>query len=582
MSALQNPDRRALMRLANLLRPHRWAVGVALAAMSGASLALLAVPLMVKRMLEGAMSAEAAAPSAWLLLAMTGILLVLGVSAYVSSVLLHQVSRKVCARLRSECVSRWLRASLGAQRDTPVGELSERLNTSLADIDWFLKSSLGNLLGVILLMTGGVAMLFWVSWKMAAVTALLAPVAVLSLRWIERTGRELLRRRRLEGEKLAGMLQGMILGLDVIKAFNAEEAERERFEARQGRLLEIEGKESYVASLAEPVLIATGAVMFLFVVFLAGQLIAAGAMTAAELVTFLVYLMFVLPNLRTLGLQLARWRHLKVAVEFLDDTARLAEETDLHGAVALGGKLPPCTEVIFDNVSFVHQGRAGGLEGLSFSIRPGEHVGVVGASGAGKSTILSLLLRFYDASGGRILLDGRDVAGCTRASVRDFMAYVPQDPVLFDGTILENVRLGRPGASENEVEDACRAAQALDFVRELPEGFLTPVGERGLKLSAGQRQRLAIARALLKDAPVLLLDEATSALDPQTERLFGEALDALAGRRTAIIVAHRLSTVRSLPRLLFLKDGALAAEGSHEELLARSSDYRVLVGQACE
>lgn len=576
MSAMHGSDRCALLRLAGLLAPHRAAVAVALAAMSGASLALLAVPLLVKRMLERAMSAEAAPPSAWLLLSMTAILLALGISAYVSSVLLHQVSRKVCARLRSECVTRWLKASVGAQRDVPTGELSERLNTSLADIDWFLKSSLGNFLGVMLLMSGGVAMLFWVSWKMAVVSALLSPLAVLSLRWIERRGRQLLRRRRAEGEKLAGMLQGMILGLDVIKAFNAEEHERERFENRQDRMLEIERRESYVASLAEPVLIATGAVMFLFVVFFAGRLIASGSMTAAELVTFLVYLMFVLPNLRTLGLQLARWRHLKVALEFLDDTAQLGEETDLPGAIPLRGPLRGGVE--FEGVSFVHPGREGGLRGLAFSIRPGEHVGIVGASGAGKSTILGLLLRFYDTSAGRILLDGCDISQCTRASVRGALAYVPQDPVLFDGTILDNVKLGRPDAAEADVIEACRAAQALEFIAELGEGFLTPVGERGLKLSAGQRQRLAIARALLRNAPVLLLDEATSALDPQTERLFGDALDEMVGSRTAIIVAHRLSTVRSLRRLIFLKDGAVAAEGSHEQLIAHSPDYRMLAG----
>jgi ATP-binding cassette subfamily B protein len=569
-------DWTTLRQLGVLLRPHSTAIALALASLSAASAGLLVVPLIVRDMLERASGPSPAPPSMWQILVMAGVLFGLAVAAYFSSVLLHEVARKVCAHLRLDYVSRWLRASMGSHRAVPPGESAERLNTCLHDMDWFIKSSLGNFLGLILLMSGGVFMLFWISWRLALVTALLSPLAVAALRLIERETRKLLRLGRTESEKMAGALQSVVLGLDVIKAFNAERHELDRFEARQAGLLRIQRKESFLAALAEPVLIATGAVTAMVVVFLAGRFIAEGTMTAAELVTFLVYLMFVLPNLRTLGLQLARWRHVKVALEFFEDASRLQPELDAPAARPAAGR--PRGHLEFRGVSFAHEGRPRGLEEVSFVIRPGEQVGLVGPSGAGKSTIFQLLLRFYDPAGGSILLDGTDTRQSTRASVREAFSYVPQEAVLFDGSILDNLRLGCPGATDDEVRRACEAAQAWTFLRELPLGWDTAAGDRGLKLSAGQRQRLAIARALLRPAPVILLDEATSALDVRTEQLLGTSLHAALAGRTAIVIAHRLSTVASLPRLIFLHDGRIAGEGSHAELLDRSEAYRRMAG----
>lgn len=578
MSLIPASEKATIARMAALLRPHGWAVAGALLAMTAASLGVLGLPLLVKSMLEQATGADPRAPALWQVGAMAGALLLLAASAYVSSVLLHEVARKVCARLREESASRWLHASLSAHRDMSAGELAERLNVSLSDVDWFLKSSFGNLLGIALLTAGSLAMLFWISWKLAAVTALVAPFAVLALQAIEKAGRKLLRRRRVEGEKLAGMLQGMILGLDVIKAFNAEDCEAARFRSQQERMLQVQRRESYVSALVEPVLIATAAITFLFVIFAAGTFIAAGKMTVSELVTFLVYLMFVLPNIRTLGLQLARWRHVRVALEFLDDTSRLAPERDRPSARPLPG--PARGGVEFRNVRFSHAGRVSVLRDVSFCLAPGEVAGIVGESGAGKSTIFQLLLRFYDPDDGQVLLDGADVAGYTRSSVRAACAYVPQDVVLFDGTLLDNLRLANPGATEKEVRAALASAQALEFVDALPQGLATSAGDRGLKLSAGQRQRLAIARAFLCDAPILLLDEATSALDPRTEMLFGGSLREVCRGRTALIVAHRLSTVAGLPRVIFLRGGTIADQGTHAELMRRNEEYRALAGAA--
>jgi ABC-type multidrug transport system fused ATPase/permease subunit len=565
-------DWQSMRRLARLVSPHGVAVALALVSMAAASAGLLGLPILVRGMLEDA--AHAKAPAWWQVAAMAGILVVLAAAAYLSSVLLHEVARKVCARLRSEYVARWLKSSISAHRRVSPGEYAERLNISLGDVDLFIKGSVGNLLALVLVMAGGGAMLFWISWKLAVVILLVAPAVVLALRLVEREGRLLLRRARGESERMAGALQGTILGLDVIKAFNAEGEALRRFEARQDRLLEIQRRESFVSSLVEPLLIFAGAATFLLVVFFAGRLIADGAMDLAEFVTFLVYLMFVLPNLRNLGMQIARWRHLKVALDFLDDWEHLPEETDRAGArhAPGGGRLE------FREVSYRHAGRESGLEGVSFALDPGEHVGIVGESGSGKSTLLSLLLRFHQPQAGRISVGGADIAGASLASVRDLFAYVPQDIVLFDGTIADNLRLARPDATEAEMEEACRTAQIGDFVATLPDGLATQVGDRGLGMSAGQRQRLAIARALLKSSPLILLDEATASLDARTEQSLGRSLRAALAGRTGLIVAHRLSTIAVLPRVIFLHCGKIAGDGTHEELMSNNETYRRVIG----
>lgn len=565
-------DWQSARRIGELLGPHLSAVRAALVLMGLSSAGLLGLPVLVREMLEAA--AREQPPSAWQVGSIAAILSALAVCAYLSAVLLNIVARKVCAKLRSDYAERWLRSSVSAHRRIPAGEYAERLNTSLTDVDWFIRGSLANALALLVLMTGGIVMLFWISWKLALVVVLVGPLVVAALRAIERHGRAWLRKGRGEAERMAGLLQSMVLGLDVIKAFNAEEEALRRFGVRQSALLETQRKESVVTSLVDPLLIFAGAATFLLVVFFAGKLVAVGSLDLPQFITFLVYLMFVLPNLRNLGIQIARWRHVKTALDFLDDSAHMPTESD-SGIVPLqiaGG------EIEFRDLTYRHAGREAGLERLNFKIRPGEHVGIVGESGAGKSTLLALLLRFHDPCSGAVLIDGQDIRECTNSSVREAIAYVPQETLLFDGTIRDNLRLAQPSATDKEIRQACVAAQVWPFIESLPAGLDTEAGDRGLCLSAGQRQRLAIARALLKKAPILLLDEATSALDPKTEKLFASSLHREVSGRTMLIVAHRLSAVADLPRIIFIDRGTVAAQGTHQELLARCGEYRLLAG----
>jgi ATP-binding cassette subfamily B protein len=276
-----------------------------------------------------------------------------------------------------------------------------------------------------------------------------------------------------------------------------------------------------------------------------------------------------------------------LAVALVDLTQHLARLEEAIGSLLVPHGLPDRPDAVplrhgsgrveFEQVHFAYPGRASVLRDFDLMIQPGERVGLVGYSGAGKSTVLALLQRFYDAEGGRILLDGQDIRDVTQDSLRQAMAIVPQDISLFHRSVLENIRYARPDATQQDVLAAAEMAHCRDFIEAMPEGFATIVGDRGVKLSGGQRQRLAIARALLKDAPILLLDEATSALDSESELAIQAALDRLMRGRTVIAIAHRLSTLRSFDRIIVMDHGRIVDDGSPDELAARPGPYRELL-----
>jgi ATP-binding cassette subfamily B protein len=311
------------------------------------------------------------------------------------------------------------------------------------------------------------------------------------------------------------------------------------------------------------------------VLFFGSYLIAHGKLAVEEFMTFFIYLVYVIPNSRNLAQQLAQWRHLNVALDRLAETAAIVPERDAVGAVSLAH--PVRGELEFSHVSYGYQEREQVLRDLSFRLGAGERVGIVGESGAGKSTLFNLLLRFYAPDAGRILVDGHDLQAITLQSLREAIAVVPQDNLLFEDTILENVRYGNPSATDSEVRAACEAARAASFIESLPAGYLTQVGERGLKLSGGQRQRLAIARAFLKNSPILLMDEATSSLDAGTESELRVVMEELMKDRTTLVIAHRLSTVVHLPRIVMVSEGRILDDGSPGELFERCPAYRTFV-----
>jgi ATP-binding cassette, subfamily B, putative efflux pump len=378
-------------------------------------------------------------------------------------------------------------------------------------------------------------------------------------------------------EDFSGELQERIAAATVVRAFNREAHEAGRFHRRSQRLLDVTLRNVALSSANQAATTLLTSVAPLAVIWVAGTMILQGTLSVGTMIAFYAYL-------GSLYLPLQRFSELSVVVsnsvaamerifEFFDIRPEVAEAVDAHPLGRVAGR------ITFRDVTFTYPTRRGGapvLRHIDLDVAPGETVALVGRSGAGKSTLVSLIPRFYDVTEGAVSIDGIDVRQVTLATLRDQIGIVPQDPILFSGTIEENLLYGRPEATDAEVIVAAQAAHAHGFIEDLPEGYQTVVGERGVRLSGGQRQRVAIARTFLKNPPILILDEATAALDSESENLIHDALHRLMRGRTTFIIAHRLSTVIDADRIVVVDAGIIREVGSHTELLARSGVYRQL------
>jgi subfamily B ATP-binding cassette protein MsbA len=406
-------------------------------------------------------------------------------------------------------------------------------------------------------------------------TVVFPVVALLTVR----LGKKVRRTTRHAQDMAAGLnqiLQETITGHQVVKSFGAEDFESKRFRLAAQRLRTSNLRYVAQQALASPIIEIVGAMSIILLLWLARLQVKNGALTAGTFTTFIIALVMLYEPIKRLTnihniFQQAVGAALKV-FGYLDEKLHIS---DKPGAA----RLSKFREAIrFDHVSFCYPSAPNRcvLHDINLEVKAGEVLAIVGPSGAGKSTLAQLLLRFYDATTGSVLIDGKDLRDIRLQSLRENISIVQQDTMLFNTSIFDNIAYGRPDAKEEEVLAAARAALAHDFIQELPEGYETRIGERGFKLSGGQRQRLAIARALLKDAPILILDEATSHLDTESERLVQQALTALMKRRTVLVVAHRLSTVRQADKIVVLDSGKIVEVGKHETLLESKGLYQRL------
>ena len=565
----------AWSRLWALLRPDRWLFWLAISLMSLGSVSFLAMPAIVKEMAEIVIREGVDRVGFIHYFLLLGVVALSALLGGVSHLIVYRVSYRVSARARSGYTRRLLECPVEYHRQERIGFLIDGLTSCVGDIEGFIKSSIGGLLMVVIMVVGSAVMMLVLNWKLFILLLFTVLPTTFVLRFVFRRARDLQRESKDVHSELIAHMHSLLYGIEMVKAYNAQERELNRFAVKQDRLVGVLNRNSWFLSVVEPFTMAAAVITFLLFLLYGGSLLASEELSPDALLAFLLYLMIIMPQLRSLSVQLSRWQQVGASLDRLGTVMDAPVETDEEGARPLPVSLEPSIE--FRNVDHSYTGREKALQSISFSIAPGERVGIVGESGAGKTTIFNLLLGFYQQQEGQILIGGRNIMQVTRASVREAMALVPQDIVLFDGDVFENVKFGRSSASDEDAREACRAAQAEEFILSMPEQYRTMLGDRGMNLSGGQRQRLAIARAILKNAPILLLDEATSSLDAVTEELLREAMDRAMEGRTTIVIAHRLATVVHLPRIIVLHRGRILDDGTHHELLDRCAAYRTLV-----
>jgi ATP-binding cassette subfamily B protein len=549
-------------------------IAAALLALVAASGATLVVPLAVGRVVDHGFSPGGRGlVDAYF----AGLILVVGVLAIASAFRYYCVitlGERVVADLRA-AVFRHLTALDPAFFDaTKSGEIVSRLTADTTQVKSAFGVSISIALRNAFLFLGAAALMIWTSPKLSGLVLLAIPIIVVPLIV---SGRAVRRRSRAAQDRLADASAYAVEAVGAVRtmqAFGMEGATARRFAAAAEEAF----RAARVSTKARALL--TGTAIFLIsasvvgVLWYGAQDVLAGTMTAGHLSQFVLYAVFAASSLGQLSEVYGELSQAAGAAE------RLAEILATRPSITAPPEPralpePPQGTVAFEDVGFAYPTRENqsALKGLSFRMQAGERVALVGPSGAGKSTVLQLLLRFYDPQSGRVLVDDVPITEADPIALRARMALVPQEPTIFAGSVLENIRYGRPEASPEDVRRAAQLASAEDFILALPQGYDTVIGERGVTLSGGQRQRIAIARAILKDAPILLLDEATSALDAESEHAVQRALDHLMQGRTTLVIAHRLATIRSADRILVLDAGRIVEEGTHESLLAKGGLY---------
>jgi ATP-binding cassette, subfamily B, bacterial len=555
------------------LKPYRHLVVLAFAALVLTAGLSLALPLAVRRVVDN-FSADSSRILDQYFAAALGVAALLALGTGLRYYLVTRLGERVVADIRQAVYNRMIGMSPAFFERIMTGEVLSRITTDTTLILSVIGSSISVALRNVLIFIGGLAFLLATSLKLAGMVLLVVPLVIVPIIVLGRRLRGLSRDNQDKIAESSGNASETLQAAQTVQAFTHERQSRAKFAVVTEQSFEVAKVRIKTRALMTVIVIFLIFASVVGVLWVGANDVRSGEMSAGALIQFLIYAVMVAGAVAALS---EIWGELQRAAGATERLVELLNARDTVDDPAQPVKMPDVVAgaIAFENVNFRYPSRpeTAALCGVTFTVKPGETVALVGPSGAGKTTIFQLLMRFFDPESGQITLDGVDLKSLRREDFRQSFAMVPQDPVIFAESARENIRFGRPDATDAEVEDAARAAAAHDFLSALPQGYDSFVGERGVMLSGGQRQRIAIARAILRAAPVLLLDEATSALDAESERLVQQAVEALSADRTTLIVAHRLATVKKADRIVVFDEGQIVATGTHDALVAEGGLY---------
>lgn len=502
------------------------------------------------------------------------IVLLKGVFYYIYSSNLDTVGQSIIRDMREKIFAHIHSLPISFFHNTPTGELIARVVNDVNLIQMAVSRAIVGTLKDLLQVFGLLFVIFYLNWQLAIIALLFMPIAIAPVFHFGKKFRKLSTTNQQTVAKVTNMLHETITGHRIVKAFGMEKYEIEKFSRIINKLFQIIVKDIRINSLQHPVMELLGGIVIAGIIWYGGHQVLTGQSTPGAFIAFLTTSIMIYDPIRGVSnINNPIQQGLAAATrifQLLDTKAEIKDRPDAINLSKFHDKIE------FRNVNFSYNGKTPVLKNINITSKAGEIIALVGTSGGGKSSLVNLLPRFFEVNQGQILIDGHDIKNVTMKSLREQMAIVTQQTILFNDTIRNNIAYGDPSRPDEEIAAAARAAHALDFICDLPDGFDTIIGESGARLSGGQQQRISIARALLKNAPILILDEATSALDTESEREVQKALENLMRDRTTFVIAHRLSTIIHADRILVLQNGVIVEEGSHDELIAKNGAYCML------
>jgi ATP-binding cassette subfamily B protein len=568
-------DARLLRRLLHYLRPYWRQVLLALAAIVGGAVASLSQPYLIKIAIDRHIAGNRLDGLDRLAAVYLGILVLAFAAEYVQTWTMQLTGQRVMFDLRMAIYGHLQRLDLRYYDRNPVGRLMTRVTSDVDALNDLFTSGVVTGFGDALTLAGIMGVMIWMNWRLALVAFAVLPLIAAVTQWFRHHVRDSYRIVRGWIARINAFLQENIAGMATVQLFGREALNFERFDTIDRKHRDANIESIFYYAVFYPAIEAVSALASALIIWYGGGAVLRDALTLGALVAFLQYAQRFFRPIIDMS---EKFNVLQSAMASSERIFQLLDEPVAIGSPATPARRPAQTEghIVFDQVWFTYQGTPGVndvIRDVSFEVRPGERVGIVGATGSGKSTLINLLLRFYDVTRGRITIDGVDIRELALDEVRGLFSLVLQDVHLFSGTIADNIRLGHPSIDDERVRQAARAVHADSFIERLPDGYTSAVAERGATLSVGQKQLLSFARALAFDPRVLVLDEATSSIDTETELLIHDALRVLMGGRTTIAIAHRLSTIQDMDKILVMHKGQLRESGTHQELLARRGLY---------